>query len=206
MLRRLELTAHGYELTAPLLELVVLQQAVWGVVDRLQRDDESYEEPADPFAAWAEQMDLPDEDADDDEPDAVERRLFPNAYPDDERAAAEFRRYTQTDQRRTKVREAYTLIEGIDHALEETMLAHGWGDAGQIDGTVPMTVRIDPEEYGPWLRASNSARLILSVELGITDAEDAERLEELSEDDERFNTAMIYELVGMYQSILLGEM
>lgn len=202
MLRSCTVTPHGYELTGPLLELVVVQQAVWGIVERLQRDDESYEEPTDPFAAWASQMELPDED-DEDEPDAVERRLFPKAYPDDDRAAAEFRRYTQTDQRRQKVREAYVVIEGIDHALEETMLAHGWSDPREIDGTVSMTVRIEPEEYEPWLRATNAARLIMSVELGVSDADDAERLDQLPDDDPRSTQAAIYELVGMYQAILL---
>ncbi len=106
----------------------------------------------DPFALWEDELDssVP---AAGRPTDPVLLRLFPDAYPDDPRAAAEFRRFTEADQRQRKVDDALTVLaclQAADH------------------GRAP--VRVGPDEVDAWLRTLTALRLVLAGRLGI-DAE-----------------------------------
>src|SRR3546814_12248783 len=48
--------------------------------------------------------------------DPVLARLFPSAYPDDEEAAGEFRRFTESTLRDGKARAAVAIIDGLEEA------------------------------------------------------------------------------------------
>ena len=76
-------------------------------------------------------------------------RLLPDAYADDEEAAGEFRRLTESSLRRDKI------------AAAERMLA-----ALPEDG--PGEVRLDPDTTETWLGTLNDVRLALGTRLEVT--------------------------------------
>ena len=77
-------------------------------------------------------------------------RLFPNAYPEDDQASAEFRRYTESDLRSGK-------RDRIRRALESL----GTGQGGRFD--------LDQEQAQCWLGALNDLRLVLGARFGLSD-------------------------------------
>ena len=81
-------------------------------------------------------------------------RLFPNAYPDDEEAAAEFRRYT---------REGLVERKAANSGLISAALMES-SDEGRL------TVARDDAEQ--WLPALTDLRLVLAERLGIHDDDD----------------------------------
>lgn len=143
---------------------------------------------ADPFEALAHQL-----EADPDEPevsdDPVLRRLFPTAYPHDAAAASDFRRFTERDLKTKKIVEAQLVLR----RLEQT-------DRGAND------LRIPPEEVDQWLRTLTSIRLALAIRLGIADAETAELLAELGDDDPRAFMVSVYDWLGFAEETLLSAL
>lgn len=117
--------------------------------------------------------------------DPVLQRLFPDAYPHDPAASREFRRFTQSTQRNAKVRAATQVMADIDH-LE-----------GQGRCSVP------DDHVDSWLTTLTNLRLALAVRLDIQDADEADRLAELPEDDPRAWVFSIYEWLGWVQESLL---
>jgi Domain of unknown function (DUF2017) len=93
--------------------------------------------------------------ADHPDPDdpAVER-LFPDVYPEDPAAAAEFRRFTEADLKADKLEQAKTVLSD----LLET--------GGEI--------RLADEKADLWLRALTDVRLALGTRLGVQDETDIE--------------------------------
>jgi hypothetical protein len=93
--------------------------------------------------------------ADHPDPDdpAVER-LFPDVYPEDPAAAAEFRRFTESDLKAAKLDQAKTVLSD----LLET--------GGEI--------RLADEKADLWLRALTDVRLALGTRLGVQDETDIE--------------------------------
>jgi hypothetical protein len=83
--------------------------------------------------------------------DAALLRLFPDAYRDDEEAAADFRRFTEADLRR----------ERADRARRAMATLSRVGSGGRI----PM----DREEAQTWLLALNDIRLVMGTRLGISE-------------------------------------
>lgn len=81
--------------------------------------------------------------------DPVAARLFPDAYPDDEAASAEFRRWTRSD----------LLTQKTSNAA----IVHEWL-TGVRDGGFA------PEDEQAWLRCLTDLRLTIAERLGITDA------------------------------------
>ena len=81
-------------------------------------------------------------------------RLFPNAYPDDKEAAAEFRRYT---------REGLVERKAANSGLISAALMES-SDEGRL------TVARDDAEQ--WLPALTDLRLVLAERLGIHDDDD----------------------------------
>ena len=77
-------------------------------------------------------------------------RLLPDAYPDDQEASAEFRRYTAEGLARRKADNARLLIESLSHP-----------STGSVE------VRLDDAGAAAWLRALTDMRLVLGARLGI---------------------------------------
>ena len=77
-------------------------------------------------------------------------RLLPDAYKDDDEAAGEFRRLTESSLRRDKVNAAERLLAALP-----------------ADG--PGEVRLDPETTESWLSTINDVRLALGTRLEVTE-------------------------------------
>jgi hypothetical protein len=121
--------------------------------------------------------------------DPVVRRLFPNAYPHDDSASSDFRRFTERDLRDKKVDDARIVLRDLD-------LTAGGSQA----------LRIDPADAGPWLRTLTSVRLAVATRLGITDAESAEELAELPDEDPRSYMMTVYDWLGFAQETLIAAL
>ena len=156
-------------------EEAVLESMVEQLIELLEGDGVR---PAtdDPFAQWEADMAEPNGL---DTSDPVVARLFPPAYRDDPKADQEFRRFTETAQRRTRIEQANTVLS----ALMET-------NAGRD----PVLVRRIEAEA--WLKTIAAIRLSLSVRLGIETADDLEALEQLDDDEARSVLYGMYEWLG----------
>jgi hypothetical protein len=125
--------------------------------------------------------------------DPVLARLFPAAYREDEDAAGEFRRYTETDLRSGKAGNAGLLID----ALEEAGLPGEVEEAGLF-----IDVELSPEEAMAWLKCFTDMRLALATRLGIED-DDEGYWESLPDDDPRSHVHDIYDWLGFLQETLV---
>lgn len=125
--------------------------------------------------------------------DPVLARLFPTAYPDDEEAAGEFRRFTEGGLRDGKAAAAIAIIEGLEEAGLPPELTE--------DGLV-IDVELDEAEAEAWMRSFTDLRLALAVRLGIEEG-DEEFWYSLPDDDPRAQIHDIYEWVGLLQETLV---
>ncbi len=141
----------------------------------------------DPFEQWEADLEAPPPDADPSEIDPVLRRLFPDAYPNDRAASAEFRRFTQVDQRNRKVDAGQQVIDDLAAAQ------HG-------------EIVIDPAHTAAWLTTLTNLRLALAVRLGITDEHSAYELDALDDGDPRSFLFNVYEWLGWLQETMLAAM
>ena len=116
--------------------------------------------------------------------DPALRRLLPDAYRDDDEAAADFRRYTENTLRGAKRADATVVRQGLASiaVLGERVL--------------------DGEQADAWLRFLTDARLVLASRLGIETADDVEAFDHLPADDPRLLAYRIYE----WLMALLGEL
>jgi hypothetical protein len=119
-------------------------------------------------------------------------RLFPTAYPADDEAAAEFRRYTETELRNGKASGAASIID----ALEDAGLTPQPEDGMFID------VELSREAAITWMRSFTDMRLAIATRLEIEEG-DEEYWHELAEDDPRAQVHDIYEWVGYLQETLV---
>ncbi len=124
--------------------------------------------------------------------DPVLARLFPTAYPDDDEAAAEFRRYTETDLRNGKAAGAASVIDTLEDA----------GLSPQPEDGVFIDVELSGEAAITWMRSFTDMRLAIATRLEIEEG-DEEYWHELSEDDPRAQVHDIYEWVGYLQETLV---
>jgi len=124
--------------------------------------------------------------------DPVLARLFPTAYPEDEEAAAEFRRYTEADLRNGKAAGAATVID----TLEEAGLPAEPEDGLFID------IELDRATALTWMRSFTDMRLAIATRLGI-DEGDEEVWYSLPDDDPRAQVHDIYDWVGYLQETLV---
>lgn len=145
------------------------------------------EEDDDIFVRLQREMSADDGDHLDDELilDPVLKRLFPDAYPHDPEASRDFRRFTHHAQLDDKVISARTM-------LSDLRASRGGGRCA-----VP-----DPNTTA-WLKSLTNIRIALSVRLDIQDADDAEYVAELPEEDPRSWIHSIYEWLGWVQESLL---
>jgi hypothetical protein len=128
--------------------------------------------------------------------DPVLARLFPTAYRDDEEAAGEFRRFTESALRDGKAKAASTIIDTLEEAGLPPELAE--------DGLV-IDVELDPATAETWMRSFTDIRLALATRLGIED-DDEGYWEALSEDDPHGQVYRIYQWVGYLQETLVESL
>ena len=125
--------------------------------------------------------------------DPVLARLFPTAYPDDEEAAGEFRRFTEGGLRDAKARSAVLIID----TLEEAGLPPELDEDG-----LHIDVELVPEDAASWLRSFTDVRLALATRLGVEEG-DEDFWMSLPDDDPRTHVHAIYEWVGYLQETLV---
>ena len=121
--------------------------------------------------------------------DPVLRRLFPDAYPHDATAASDFRRFTERDLRGKKVDDARVVLRDLEATA-----------GGSRD------LRVDPADAEAWLRTLTSVRLAVATRLGITDADSAEELAELPDEDPRAYMMSVYDWLGFAQETLIASL
>lgn len=124
-----------------------------------------------------------------DQSDPVIARLFPPAYRDDPLAQAEFRRYTENAQRRTKAEQAQVVLDALESA-----------DPSE------RRVAIEASQTEAWLKTLAALRLSLAVRLGIQEAADIDELEALDADDPRAFVYNVYEWLGYFLETLLAAL
>ena len=177
-------TFSGFEadllrsLAAQLVELLRNEAAV-------PRDDR------DPFEAM---MDFSGPTAEPDDP--VLARLFPTAYPDDEEASSEFRRFTEGTLRDGKAKAAITIIDGLEEAGLPPELAE---EGLMID------VELDQATAETWMRSFTDLRLALATRLEVEEGDEA-YWHSLPEDDPRAQAHDIYEWVGYLQETIVDAL
>lgn len=128
--------------------------------------------------------------------DPVLARLFPTAYPQDEEAAAEFRRFTEGGLRDGKAAAAVAIIDGLEEAGLPPELTE---DGLMID------VELDEPTAETWMRSFTDLRLALATRLEIEEG-DEDYWHSLPDDDPRAQAHDIYEWVGYLQETLVGAL
>lgn len=124
--------------------------------------------------------------------DPVLARLFPTAYPEDDEAAAEFRRYTESDLRNGKAAGAAAVID----TLEDAGLPPEPEDGLFID------IELDLPAALTWMRSFTDMRLAIATRLGIEEGDD-DFWYSLPDDDPRAQVHDIYDWVGYLQETLV---
>ncbi|ACY99403.1 MULTISPECIES: DUF2017 domain-containing protein [Thermomonospora] len=163
---------QGVRLRLDHAEAALVRSLTEQMLDLLGEPDSS----ADPLAAALgirENAEKPD--------DPVLARLFPDAYTEDDKAAREFRRYTEAGLRDGK-RQAAGVVLATLRPGEDVVL--------------------DAEQAQAWLRALNDVRLALGTRLDITE-EWYEQAAELDRDDPRFPMYAAYDWLTMLQEQLV---
>jgi hypothetical protein len=124
--------------------------------------------------------------------DPVLARLFPTAYPDDDEAAAEFRRYTESDLRHGKAAGAAAVIDTLEEA----------GLPPEPEDGLFSDIELDPAAAITWMRSFTDMRLAIATRLGIEEG-DEEVWYSLPDDDPRAQVHDIYDWVGYLQETLV---
>jgi hypothetical protein len=124
--------------------------------------------------------------------DPVLARLFPTAYPEDEEAAGDFRRFTESTLRDGKAAAAGLVID----TLEESGLP-----AEPEDGIV-IDVELDEEAAMTWMRSLTDMRLAIATRLGVEEGDEA-YWQSLPDEDPRAQVHDIYDWLGYLQETLV---
>ncbi|MCM3696783.1 DUF2017 family protein [Microbacterium oleivorans] len=122
--------------------------------------------------------------------DPALRRLLPDAYRDDDAAAAEFRRLTQDDLLERRLTDAGVVRASLRRNGRDLDPAEL--DRAQAEDA--LVVELTAEVAGAWLRTLAALRLVLAERLGVTEEDQGE------EDDPRFG---VYEWVGYRLDMLV---
>ena len=169
-------------------EADLLRSLASQLVELLRNERATPHESADPFE---QMMDFTGPTTEPDDP--VLARLFPTAYPDDEEAAGEFRRFTEGTLRDSKAQAASSIIDTLEEAGLPPELTE---DGLHID------VELDPAQAVSWLKSFTDVRLALATRLGVEEGDDDFWLA-LPDDDPRTHVHDIYEWVGYLQETLV---
>lgn len=124
--------------------------------------------------------------------DPVLARLFPTAYPDDEDAAGDFRRFTEGQLRDGKAAAAATIIESLE----------GAGLPDQPEDGLFIDLELDEPEALSWMRSFTDMRLAIGTRLGVEEG-DEDYWESLSDEDPRTQVHDIYQWLGYLQETLV---
>jgi hypothetical protein len=128
--------------------------------------------------------------------DPVLARLFPTAYPDDEEASAEFRRFTEGGLRDGKAAGAASIID----TLEDAGLPPQLGEQRLV-----IDVELDETTALVWLKSFTDIRLALATRLEV-EQDDEAYWAALPEDDPRSQAHDIYEWIGALQETLVDAL
>ncbi|WP_104191950.1 DUF2017 family protein [Cryobacterium sp. Y82] len=118
-------------------------------------------------------------------------RLLPDAYRDDDEAAAEFRRFTATGLLERKAQNAQIVLDSL--AAKEPNAA-----TPDREDSQPVTVNVDPDAVQAWLRSLTDLRLTLADRLQIS----PDGVVHLATEDTPF-LRELYEWLGMLQEELV---
>ncbi|AZZ53361.1 DUF2017 domain-containing protein [Rathayibacter festucae] len=118
-------------------------------------------------------------------------RLLPDAYRDDDEAAAEFRRFTAPDLAGRKMGDARAITAALD-------AGEGSGHARVFAGLGEVAVRLEPPQALSWLRGLTDMRLALAARLGIIDTDEFE-----PEDETGQAIRAVYDWLGSVQDGLV---
>lgn len=166
------------------VEVELLASLVGQLGELIEADaDQPAPASSDPFDLWQAEFTTP---VPLDRSDPVITRLFPDAYPDDPVASAEFRRLTQARQRNDRREQAELVLA----ALAESQ-----------GGQRPVQVQLADLEA--WLKTLAALRLSLASRLGIRTADDIEPLEALDDDDPRGYVYRVYEWLAYLTEALV---
>ena len=110
-------------------------------------------------------------------------RLLPDAYADDDHAAAEFRRFTEHDLRAGKRADAGTVLATLAPLL---------GQGGRLV--------LDRDQVDAWLGTLNDLRLVLGTRLEVTEDTPLE----VPDDDPHAQALLVYGWLGWLQESLLS--
>lgn len=97
--------------------------------------------------------------------DAALDRLAPNPYPDDDEAAAEYRRTTRGDLMDRRMTDAHDAHDDLDEFIDELEPAHR-------AALTPLPLHIPAEHIEAWMRTLTAMRLVVASRLGITVSDD----------------------------------
>ena len=128
--------------------------------------------------------------------DPVLARLFPTAYPDDEEAAGEFRRFTEGALRDHKAQAAVQIID----SLEEAGLPPELGEDGLV-----VDIELDRDDAMTWMKSFTDIRLALATRLGVEEGDEDYWLA-MPDEDPRAHVYDIYQWVGYLQETLVGAL
>ena len=170
------------------LEADLLRSLAAQLVELLRNEAAVPRDDRDPFEAM---MDFSGPTSAPDDP--VLARLFPTAYPDDEEASSEFRRFTEGTLRDGKAKAAITIIDG----LEEAGLPPELTEEGLM-----IDVELDEPTAEVWLRSFTDLRLALATRLEVEEGDEA-YWHALPDDDPRAQAHDIYDWVGYLQESLV---
>jgi len=128
--------------------------------------------------------------------DPVLARLFPTAYPGDEEASGEFRRFTEGTLRDNKAQGAVRVIETLEEAGLPTELG---------EEPLMVDVELDPAEALVWLKSFTDIRLALATRLGVEEGDEDLWLA-MPDEDPQAHVYDIYQWVGYLQETLVAAM
>jgi hypothetical protein len=128
--------------------------------------------------------------------DPVLARLFPTAYPGQEEASAEFRRFTEGALRDGKAAGAATVIDGLEDAGLPAELG---------EEKVVIDIELDPDLARVWLKTFTDLRLALATRLEV-EQDDEMFWAALPDDDPRSQAHDIYEWIGALQETLVDAL
>lgn len=166
------------------VEAAVLRQMLEQVAELVGSDEPAPPEADNPLS---ELLDLADGQRPE---DPALLRLFPDAYREDDRAAEDFRRFTERGLREGRV-QRLALVDGVLRRAESA--------------AKPEPVRVTGEEADAFLRSLNDLRLVLGVRLGIVD-DDQDVAAGWADDDPRMPTYAAYQWLTWLQSTLLDAL
>jgi hypothetical protein len=130
------------------------------------------------------------------------QRLLPSAYPDDDDAALDFRRFTQGRLLDRKRANARALLASLSNALAEAPSVAS--EADELDEDEPeVRVRLTEGQAHEWLAALNDLRLVLGVRLGV-EQDDEDRWAALDDDDPVGGVHRVYSWLGWLQESLVA--